>query len=170
MDAAMPNIKHDGKGEIVAAMQAGMVVITHTNSVSVPGWSGGGYIILDPDDNTGSYKISGGSNGGLVALTFFATIAIMLIYVSPAMSPIFFYMLVALAVVHMVLLTIYDFDVETYQNNIDYIENTRNVTLLAKFAHATDLLGNKSIKGKVLLMWIAVLSATFYLKGLYEAD
>lgn len=32
--------------------------------MSVPGWSGAGYIILDPDTGSGAYKIAGGSNGG----------------------------------------------------------------------------------------------------------
>jgi hypothetical protein len=66
MDTALPYINHDGKSEIQAALQAGMMVITHTDSVSVPGWTGGGYIILDPEDLTGAYKISGGLDGGLL--------------------------------------------------------------------------------------------------------
>jgi len=170
MDVALQNIRHDGKSEIQAALQEGLMVITHADSVSVPGWSGGGYIILDPEDFTGSYKISGGSNGGLMALTFFATMAIMVIIVSPTVSPIFVYMLAALVVVHLVLATIYDFDFGTYNDNTDYIEGTTKVTLLTRFSRVADLLGTKSLKGKVLLMWIAVLSATFYLKGLYKAD
>jgi hypothetical protein len=67
MDTALPYINHDGKSEIQAALQAGMMVITHTDSVSVPGWTGGGYIILDPEDLTGAYKISGGLDGGVFA-------------------------------------------------------------------------------------------------------
>jgi hypothetical protein len=65
MDTALPNIHHDGKSEIQAALQAGMTAITHTDSVSVHGWTGAGYIILDSEDNTGAYKISGGLDGGL---------------------------------------------------------------------------------------------------------
>jgi hypothetical protein len=65
MDTALPNIHHDGKDDIEAALQAGMTVITHTGSVHVSGWMGAGYIILDSEDNTGAYKISGGMNGGL---------------------------------------------------------------------------------------------------------
>jgi type IV secretory pathway VirB3-like protein len=68
MDTALPNIHHDGVGEIQAALQAGMTVITHTDNVSVPGWSGGGYIILVPEDLTGAFKISGGQNGGLAII------------------------------------------------------------------------------------------------------
>jgi hypothetical protein len=43
--------------------------------VSVPGWSGAGYIILDPETGSGAFKIGGGQNGGLLfivgALMFF---------------------------------------------------------------------------------------------------
>ena len=37
---------------------------THADNVSVPGWSGAGYIIIDPRTGEGGYYISGGSNGG----------------------------------------------------------------------------------------------------------
>jgi len=65
-----------------------MTVITHTDSVSVPGWTGGGYIILDPEDNTGAYKISGGSNGGLIVFgAIFALMgALMFVMVLSAVS------------------------------------------------------------------------------------
>ncbi len=33
---------------------------THTSSVSVPGWSGVGYIVIDPKSGDGAYVISGG--------------------------------------------------------------------------------------------------------------
>ncbi len=43
-------------------------MITHTDAVSVPGWTGAGYIIIDPETETetetgdGAYLISGGGN------------------------------------------------------------------------------------------------------------
>jgi hypothetical protein len=43
-------------------------VITHTDAVSVPGWTGAGYIITDSDTGSGAYKIAGGGNGGFMAL------------------------------------------------------------------------------------------------------
>ena len=49
--------------EIRNSLNAGKEVITHTDAVSVPGWSGAGYIITDPDTGAGAYKISGGGNG-----------------------------------------------------------------------------------------------------------
>ena len=35
----------------------------HTDPISVPGWTGAGYIIFDPEDGSGAYKITGGGNG-----------------------------------------------------------------------------------------------------------
>ena len=62
----LPNIHHDPAtmAEIRAALSVGKEVITHTDAVSVPGWTGAGYIILDPVAGDGAYKIAGGANGG----------------------------------------------------------------------------------------------------------
>ena len=62
----LPNINHNALGEITAALNAGKEVITHTDAVSVPGWSGAGYIIFDPETGDGAYKISGGNNGSFL--------------------------------------------------------------------------------------------------------
>ena len=64
--SALPNIHHDPAtlAEINAALQLGKEVITHTEAIEVPGWRGAGYIIMDPLTGEGSYKISGGGNGG----------------------------------------------------------------------------------------------------------
>ncbi|VAW40675.1 hypothetical protein MNBD_GAMMA01-1142, partial [hydrothermal vent metagenome] len=43
-------------------------VITHTDSISVPGWTGAGYIIFDPVTGDGAYKIAGGANGGFLKI------------------------------------------------------------------------------------------------------
>ncbi|MEW8646457.1 MAG: transglutaminase domain-containing protein [Candidatus Thiodiazotropha endolucinida] len=66
MSTALPNIHHDQDtiDEIQASLNAGNVVITHTDSISVSGWDGVGYIILDSETGIGAYKISGGANGG----------------------------------------------------------------------------------------------------------
>lgn len=70
MNAALPNIRHslETMTEISYALNAGKDVVTHTDSISVPGWSGAGYIILDPITGEGAYKISGGGNGGKLFL------------------------------------------------------------------------------------------------------
>lgn len=69
----LTNIHHhpDTMAEIKNALNAGKEVITHTDAVSVPGWSGAGYIITDPVMGDGAYKISGGGNGGFLAGVLF---------------------------------------------------------------------------------------------------
>jgi len=65
---ALPSIHHSPETmtEITKALAVGKEVITHTDAISVPGWSGAGYIILDPQTGDAGYKISGGGNGGWV--------------------------------------------------------------------------------------------------------
>ena len=60
-------IDSDAKAEIRSALSVGKEVTTHTDAVSIlGGWSGFGYIILDPVTGDGAYKISGGSNGSFL--------------------------------------------------------------------------------------------------------
>lgn len=72
----LSNIHHDQAtmDEIRNALNAGKEVITHMDAVSMPGWSGAGYIITDPQTGDGAYKIAGGGNGGVllaIGLLFF---------------------------------------------------------------------------------------------------
>ncbi len=75
------NIRHDKStmDEIRAALAVGKTVITHTDAISVPGWTGAGYIILDPETGEGAYKIGGGSNGGF--FLFWGTIIFLAIVI-----------------------------------------------------------------------------------------
>jgi hypothetical protein len=81
----LPNIHHDSAtmGEISSALSVGKDVITHSNSVGVQGYSGAGYIILDPSTGEGAYKIAGGQNGGfaifIVTFAFFLAILLPLL-------------------------------------------------------------------------------------------
>jgi len=63
---ALENIHHSSEtmNEIRQALAVGKEVITHTDSISVPGWSGAGYVIYDPEMGSGAWKIGGGMNGG----------------------------------------------------------------------------------------------------------
>jgi hypothetical protein len=56
--------------EIRSALNAGKEVITHTFAVSIPGWSGVGYFILDPETGVGACVEKGpGSNGTEISPT-----------------------------------------------------------------------------------------------------
>jgi len=56
-----------------------MVAITINDAVSVPGWSGAGHIIFDPQTGDGAYKIGGGANGGYLTMFSFALGLVVLI-------------------------------------------------------------------------------------------
>lgn len=54
------------KQEIENAVAAGKQVTVHQSNIALGGWTGVGYIILDPETGSGAYKISGGYNGGVL--------------------------------------------------------------------------------------------------------
>jgi hypothetical protein len=106
MNAVLGNIHHDRAtlAEIRNAVQAGREVITHTDSVSVPGWGGAGYIILDWETGEGAYKISGGNNGSMliVAGIVLIALAITIGMFSAANAPL---LAISIAVAEVLLLT-----------------------------------------------------------------
>ena len=61
------NTDADTKIEISNALEAGKEVTIHQSDITFSGWTGSGYIIIDPDTGAGAYKIGGGANGGAVA-------------------------------------------------------------------------------------------------------
>ena len=50
--------------EIRSAIEAGKEVTFHEKAISAHGWSGQGYIIVDPETGAGAYLIEGKGNGG----------------------------------------------------------------------------------------------------------
>ena len=66
IDTVLPklNLSNSIKQDIQSSVNVGKYVITHTDNVSVPGWSGAGYAIIDPTTGSDAYMISGGENGG----------------------------------------------------------------------------------------------------------
>ena len=64
-----PQLQIDGnaKADIVNAVNAGKVAIVSKSNITVNGWSGCGYSIIDAATGAGAYMISGGSSGGFFA-------------------------------------------------------------------------------------------------------
>lgn len=52
--------------DIRNAVNAGRIVTAHERNISVKGWSGTGYIVLDPESGVGAYMIGGGADGGMI--------------------------------------------------------------------------------------------------------
>ena len=56
------------KGDIMGAVSTGKIVTVHEREVSVPGWHGTGYMVVNPLNGDGAFLIGGGGNGGFVLL------------------------------------------------------------------------------------------------------
>lgn len=54
--------------EIRSAINAGKEVVVHERAVNSYGWSGYGYIIIDPDTGAGGYIVEGRGNGSFLDL------------------------------------------------------------------------------------------------------
>ncbi len=67
---ALPKLPVGGEvgAEIRNAIQAGKEVTIHENPITAHGWTGYGYIIVDPETGAGAYLIEGKGNGGYFAI------------------------------------------------------------------------------------------------------
>lgn len=54
------------KTEIQNAVNAGKVVVVSKTNINNQGWTGCGYIIIDPETGAGAYMLSGGLSGGFM--------------------------------------------------------------------------------------------------------
>jgi hypothetical protein len=61
-------IDDGARAEIQQALVQGLEVTVHQAPITVNGWQGSGYAILDAEYGVGAYKISGGGSGGEVVL------------------------------------------------------------------------------------------------------
>jgi len=79
IDTILPQLQVDPdvKADIVNAVNAGKVVTVSKANINFNGWTGVGYIIIDPTTGNGAYMISGGKNGGWVILLTIITILVL---------------------------------------------------------------------------------------------
>ncbi len=65
---------YETKGKVQAALDAGYEVTIHEAPITVSGWTGAGFTMIDPQTGAGGYLIEGGSSGGwlkiVLAITF----------------------------------------------------------------------------------------------------
>jgi len=91
--AVLGSIHHDAAtmSDIPAALAAGRTVLTHTDSVAVPGWTGAGYVVVDPITGASAWKISGGQNGGVLRFIIgtFLIVAMFGLFTGPAWVVVF---------------------------------------------------------------------------------
>lgn len=61
--ASLP-IAESVKADIRAGVSAGLVAFVNDRVAAIDGWTGSGYVIIDPQTGAGAYRINGGLNGG----------------------------------------------------------------------------------------------------------
>jgi transglutaminase-like putative cysteine protease len=61
-------IDDEARQKITYALYAGKEVTVHAAPISVKGWTGSGYLVIDPETGAGAYIISGGANGGFLGI------------------------------------------------------------------------------------------------------
>jgi len=68
IDTILPQLQidTDAKTDIRNAVNAGKVVTVSKTNITYNGWTGCGYIIIDPDTGEGAYMIGGGMSGGII--------------------------------------------------------------------------------------------------------
>ena len=70
--------------EIRSAVNAGKEVTVHERAINAHGWSGYGYIIIDPETGAGAYLIEGKGNGAIVLALIGALLGLLAIFLAPA--------------------------------------------------------------------------------------
>jgi hypothetical protein len=70
-------IQAEDKLAVQDAVMSGKVAVVSQQSITVGGWTGIGYILLDPETGSGGYYISGGANGGGMIIGFLTAFLLM---------------------------------------------------------------------------------------------
>ena len=65
VNTALSAHSYDTKSRVQRSLYAGNEVTIYERPITESGWTGAGYIAIDPKTGAGAYTIDGGSNGGL---------------------------------------------------------------------------------------------------------
>jgi len=84
INTILPQLQVDAdvKADIQNAVNAGKEVLVSKTDITFNGWTGCGYIIIDPVTGAGAYMISGGMNGSLVYAVWVAGLVVLIILAS----------------------------------------------------------------------------------------
>jgi len=104
IDTILPQLQidTDAKTDIRNAVNAGKEVTVSKTNITYNGWTGCGYIIIDPDTGEGAYMISGGMNGVVIEMyfgAFFMIVGLFTVTTTGPMAPMGFLMILAGAMV-----------------------------------------------------------------------
>ncbi len=89
INAILPQLQLDSGtiADIQNAVNAGKIVTVSKTDITFNGWTGCGYIIIDPNTGAGAYMISGGFSGAVIAIFFGALLMIVGLFVVVATGP-----------------------------------------------------------------------------------
>jgi hypothetical protein len=89
IDTILPQLQVDPdvKADIVNAVNAGKVVTVSKTNITFNGWTGCGYIIIDPTTGNGAYMISGGMRGGIIIGTLLTILAGVFLILAVMVAP-----------------------------------------------------------------------------------
>lgn len=76
------------KEDIQNAVNAGKEVTVSKTNISFNGWTGCGYIVINPDTGGGAYMLSGGTNGAVLLAALMLLTAIALLAIAVAIGPV----------------------------------------------------------------------------------
>jgi multisubunit Na+/H+ antiporter MnhE subunit len=99
IDTILPQLQidADAKTDIRNAVNAGKEVTVSKTNITYNGWTGCGYIIIDPDTGAGAYMISGGMSGAILWI-----LSIVLLFIMLFVSGIWISILAVAALVYMI--------------------------------------------------------------------
>lgn len=159
MATVLPLIHFDSStmADITNALNAGDTVITHTDPISVPGWTGEGYVILDPTTGDGAWKIAGGQNGGfLLLLGIFGVNIGLAIFLLPEAALLGVFLLA--------------WDIVTFKQWIDGVNNSENMDQLNQNMNGAIVMGAWDIILTVLVTSGLGEAAAVILFGMFFTD
>jgi hypothetical protein len=92
INTILPQLQLDSEtiADIQNAVNAGKIVTVSKTDINFNGWTGVGYIIIDPTTGAGAYMISGGLSGGILLAALLFVTALLLLAIAVAIGPIAF--------------------------------------------------------------------------------
>ncbi|MEW6712574.1 MAG: hypothetical protein AB1403_22340, partial [Candidatus Riflebacteria bacterium] len=171
---ALPKLPVGGEvgAEIRNAIQAGKEVTIHESPITAHGWTGYGYIIVDPETGAGAYLIEGKGNGGWFSLISIAAAALFLLLgiaanlaaakllAAVVLMPYYMMMFAALAVISYFFAQInggFDYDC----GGISSCDSIRYIIAIVSGASVIALL----VSGSIVGVFIGILMVLSALKG-----
>lgn len=132
---ALPKLTIGGDvgAEIRSAINAGKEVTFHERAINAHGWTGHGYIIVDPDTGAGAYLIEGSGNGGILYVLLMKLVALFyVIFFKVMMVPVYVAGGINLAFVALVSLASCALDLD---NSSSLLINSISLLILSRLIH-----------------------------------